>query len=397
MDNRYKSLLTQHAYLFNEEAEKIFSTSGRTELGGNHTDHNLGKVIAGSINLDTIAAVKKTDTSIVKLISEGFPEVVVDISDIEIKKEEEGSTHALVRGIAASFKTRGIDVRGFNANTTTNVLKGSGLSSSAAIEVLCATIFNNLYNNDKFDPVTLAIIGQESENIYFGKPCGLMDQIACGYGGIVQIDFENPKKPLVNPVSINFSDFGYSLVIVNTGGNHADLTPEYGAIPFEMKSIAKLFNKKVLREIDENEFYSNLKRIRQVMNNDRAILRAIHFFEENRRVDNMLTSLKARDFNNYLKLVQESGNSSAKFLQNVFCTIDTKEQGISLALAVTEKFLQGKGASRVQGGGFAGTIQSYIPLDMVDSYCTLMDSIFGENSSVILSIRPNKTGCVWEK
>ena len=397
MQERYNNLIIKHQTLFNEKADKIFSTAGRTELGGNHTDHNLGKVIAGTINLDTIAAVTPTDNSVVSLISEGFPAVTVDVSDLKIRENEKGTTNSLVRGIAASFVSRGIKIGGFNANTTTNVLKGSGLSSSAAIEVLCATIFNNLYNNDSFSPVTLAVIGQEAENNYFGKPCGLMDQIACGYGGIVHIDFAEQKKPIVTPVYVNFEDFGYSLVVVNTGGNHADLTPEYGAIPAEMKSVAALFGQKVLRKVNEDEFFDSLKTVRKKIENDRAVLRAIHFFEENHRVDDMLTALKNSDFDKYLSLVQASGNSSAKFLQNVFCSTGIKEQGISLALAVTEKFLKGRGASRVQGGGFAGTIQAYIPLGQIEEYCKIMDNIFGQNSAVILKIRPEKTGCFWQR
>ena len=393
MDQRYESLLRRHEELFGVSEDKValFSTAGRTELAGNHTDHNLGMVIAGTINLDTIAAVSLRDDSKVIVNSEGFPEVVVDITDLEIKKEEENTTHALLRGIAKAFTDRGIKIGGWQANTTTRVLKGSGLSSSAAIEVLCAEIFNNLFNDDRLEPVELAKISQYAENVYFGKPSGLMDQIGCAQGGVVGIDFRDNKNPVLTPIAIDFEKFGYDLVIVDTKGNHADLTGEYAAVPVEMKEVAAFFGKSVLREVDYEEFIDSLPRLREKIKNDRAILRAFHYFNENLRVKAMLDCLKEDDFDSYLYYVEESGNSSFKYLQNVYPAINVKEQGLSLALAVSEDFLYGEGVCRVHGGGFAGTIQAYVPRDLTEDYIEIIDSIFGPGSATVLAIRKKPT------
>ena len=393
MDQRYESLLRRHEELFGVSEDKValFSTAGRTELAGNHTDHNLGMVIAGTINLDTIAAVSLRNDSKVIVNSEGFPEVVVDITDLEIKKEEENTTHALLRGIAKAFTDRGIKIGGWQANTTTRVLKGSGLSSSAAIEVLCAEIFNNLFNEDRLEPVELAKISQYAENVYFGKPSGLMDQIGCAQGGVVGIDFRDNKNSVLTPIAIDFEKFGYDLVIVDTKGNHADLTGEYAAVPVEMKEVAAFFGKSVLREVDYEEFIDSLPRLREKIKNDRAILRAFHYFNENLRVKAMLDCLKEDDFDSYLYYVEESGNSSFKYLQNVYPVINVKEQGLSLALAVSEDFLYGEGVCRVHGGGFAGTIQAYVPKDLTEDYIELIDSIFGPGSATVLAIRKKPT------
>lgn len=393
MDQRYESLLRRHEELFGVSEDKValFSTAGRTELAGNHTDHNLGMVIAGTINLDTIAAVSLRDDSKVIVNSEGFPEVVVDITDLEIKKEEENTTHALLRGIAKAFTDRGIKIGGWQANTTTRVLKGSGLSSSAAIEVLCAEIFNNLFNEDRLEPVELAKISQYAENVYFGKPSGLMDQIGCAQGGVVGIDFRDNKNPVLTPIAIDFEKFGYDLVIVDTKGNHADLTGEYAAVPVEMKEVAAFFGKSVLREVDYEEFIDSLPLLREKIKNDRAILRAFHYFNENLRVKAMLDCLKEDDFDSYLYYVEESGNSSFKYLQNVYPAINVKEQGLSLALAVSEDFIYGEGVCRVHGGGFAGTIQAYVPKDLTEDYIELIDSIFGPGSATVLAIRKKPT------
>ena len=393
MDQRYESLLRRHEELFGVSEDKValFSTAGRTELAGNHTDHNLGMVIAGTINLDTIAAVSLRDDSKVIVNSEGFPEVVVDITDLEVKKEEENTTHALLRGIAKAFTDRGIKIGGWQANTTTRVLKGSGLSSSAAIEVLCAEIFNNLFNEDRLEPVELAKISQYAENVYFGKPSGLMDQIGCAQGGVVGIDFRDNKNPVLTPIAIDFEKFGYDLVIVDTKGNHADLTGEYAAVPVEMKEVAAFFGKSVLREVDYEEFIDSLPRLREKIKNDRAILRAFHYFNENLRVKAMLDCLKEDDFDSYLYYIEESGNSSFKYLQNVYPAINVKEQGLSIALAVSEDFLYGEGVCRVHGGGFAGTIQAYVPKDLTEDYIELIDSIFGPGSATVLAIRKKPT------
>lgn len=393
MDKRFQALLDRHKELFgrSEDETMLFSTAGRTELAGNHTDHNLGLVIAGTINLDTIAAVSLRDDSTIIVNSEGFPEVVVDISDLEVREEEKNTTQSLLRGIAKAFKDRGLKVGGWQANTTTRVLKGSGLSSSAAIEVLCAEIFNNLFNDDVLAPVELAKISQYAENVYFGKPSGLMDQIGCAQGGIVGIDFADKANPVLTPLDVNFEDYGYDLVIVDTKGNHADLTGEYAAVPAEMKQVAAYFGADCLRKVDYEEFIEKLPQLREAVSNDRAILRAIHFFDENMRVEAMLDCLKEKDIDGYLYYVEESGNSSFKYLQNVYPAINVKEQGLSLALALTEDFLSGEGACRVHGGGFAGTIQAYIPKELTDDYIDFMDSVFGEGSATVLAIRKRPT------
>lgn len=393
MDKRFQALLDRHKELFggSEDETMLFSTAGRTELAGNHTDHNLGLVIAGTINLDTIAAVSLRDDSTVIVNSEGFPEVVVDISNLEVREEEKNTTQSLLRGIAKAFKDRGLKVGGWQANTTTRVLKGSGLSSSAAIEVLCAEIFNNLFNDDVLAPVELAKISQYAENVYFGKPSGLMDQIGCAQGGIVGIDFADNANPVLTPLDVNFEDYGYDLVIVDTKGNHADLTGEYAAVPAEMKQVAAYFGADCLRKVDYEEFIEKLPQLREAVSNDRAILRAIHFFDENMRVEAMLDCLKEKDIDGYLYYVEESGNSSFKYLQNVYPAINVKEQGLSLALALTEDFLSGEGACRVHGGGFAGTIQAYIPKELTDDYIDFMDSVFGEGSATVLAIRKRPT------
>lgn len=385
---RYESLIATHEKLFGAKEETmLFSTAGRTELAGNHTDHNLGLVIAGTINLDTIAAVSRRDDSRVIVKSEGFPIVDVDIADLEIKEEEKNTTQALLRGIAAEFKNRGLKTGGWQANTTTSVLKGSGLSSSAAIEVLCAEIFNNLYNDDVLAPVELAKIGQYAENVYFGKPSGLMDQIGCAQGGITGIDFKESRNPILTPIDFDFQRFGYDLVIVDTKGNHANLTPDYAAVPLEMRSVAAFFGKSNLREVSYQDFLDNIPALRKQLQNDRALIRAYHFFNENMRVKEMLQCLKEEDIEGWFMLVEESGNSSFKYLQNVYSPSSPLEQGLSLALAISEEILSGDGASRVHGGGFAGTIQAYVPTAVRDEYISRMNAIFGEGAATILSIR----------
>jgi galactokinase len=391
---RYKNLIEKHIKSYGyslPSTPRLYSTAGRTELAGNHTDHNLGKVIAATINLDTIAIAHKTTDNLVSLESEGFPPVVLDLSDLSVIPEESGTTHALVRGIAAAFKTRGLLVGGFCAHTSTRVLKGSGLSSSAAIEVLVGTLFNDLYNRNILPPVDLAIIGKYAENVYFGKPSGLMDQIACGEGGIVGIDFAHPDKPILTPIDYSFQKAGYDLVVVDTGGNHANLTPDYAAIPKEMRSIAMLFDKDVMREVSFGEFMEALPAIRTKVANDRAVLRAYHFLSENERVTAMLKALQRDDMHEYLKLVNESGNSSFMFLQNLYSTNDLKEQGLPLALAITMRFLNGEGACRVHGGGFAGTIQVYVPKERTTDYIATIEAVFGSGSATVLAVRSMST------
>ncbi|MBC8452746.1 MAG: galactokinase [Spirochaetes bacterium] len=395
---RYAELLKRHTSLFGESAEytpRIYSIPGRTELGGNHTDHNRGCVLAAGINLDTIAAAVPSDDMVVVLDSVGFDPVIVDLSDIDLETSENktGTTESLVRGIAAAFASDGFIIGGFKANTTTDVRKGSGLSSSAAIEITIAVIFNDLYNQNRVNAITLATYSQFAENRYFGKPCGLMDQTACAYGGIVGIDFRNPKIPAITEVSYSFHANGYTLVVVDTGGNHADLTPSYTAITIEMGQIAEFFRVSYCRDISLEMLIPAIPELRLKFG-DRAVLRAYHFLKETQRAKEMTEALQKNDIKLYLKLASASGDSSFKFLQNVYPAENPKEQGLSLALSLTENFLNGDGACRVHGGGFAGTIQTFIPNDLVGSYKELMQRIFGSNSVEILTIRHKPAGRV---
>ncbi len=387
MDDRFTHLTEKHKELFGREDAAIFSAAGRTEIGGNHTDHNLGKVIGGSVNLDTIGAVTKRSDNRVIIASEGFPVVDVDISDLEVKSGEKNGTDSLVRGIAAAFRKKGMKIGGWQANTTTKVLGGSGLSSSAAIEVLIAKIFDNLYNDDDLAPIEIAKMGKYAENVYFGKPSGLLDQACCAQGGIVGIDFKDNDNPVLTPVSVSFEDYGYTMIITDTRGSHADLTGEYAAVPPEMREIAAYYGKKNLRDVDFQCFLRDAKDIREKTGNDRALLRAYHFFTENIRVDYMLQTLKEGDIDGFLGFVNESGNSSFRFLQNVYPSSSPKDQGLSLAIALSEHILQGDGAVRVHGGGFAGTIQAYVPEALVNKYISGMESLFGAGCSMRIAIR----------
>jgi galactokinase len=392
MDERFTKLVDTHSKLFKKDDVMLFSTAGRSELGGNHTDHNLGKVLACTISLDTVGAVTKTNDNVVTLISEGFPSVIVDLSNLEKVKDEENTTNSLIRGIAKAFSEKGLTIGGFNANTTTNVLKGSGLSSSAAIEILCATIFNHLFNDDKLTPVELSIISQYAENVYYGKPSGLMDQIACANGGIVEIDFKDNQNPIVTSKSLSFEDEGYALVIVDTKGDHENLTADYAAIPKEMKSVAAFYGKKCLREVSYEQFKSDIPEIRKSLKNDRAILRAIHFFNENSRVEKLVKAIDENNFNEYLSLINDCGRSSFCYLQNLYA--EPAVQGLPLALAISEGILDGTGASRVHGGGFAGTIQAYVPKNKLNKFVTEMNILFGDNSTTVLAVRQYPTCCM---
>ena len=387
IDRRFEDLLKRHEELFGKKDAAIFSAAGRTEIAGNHTDHNLGKVIGGTINLDTIGAVSRRSDNKVIINSEGFPVVEVDISDLEPKEAEKNDTAALVRGIAEGFMRRGLTIGGWEANTTTRVLGGSGLSSSAAIEVLIAEIFNNFYNEDVLEPIELAKIGQFAENVYYGKPSGLLDQACCAQGGIVGIDFKDSGNPVLTPLDVDFSSYGYTMIITNTHGSHADLTGEYAAVPPEMREIAAFYGKKNLREVEFSDFLRDMAEIRKKVQNDRALLRAYHFFTENKRVDLMLQELKDGDIDTFLYLVEESGNSSFRFLQNVYPSSSPANQGLSLAIALSEEILRGDGASRVHGGGFAGTIQAYVPDNLIDRYISGMEGLFGKGCTTKIAIR----------
>ncbi|MDR0709614.1 MAG: galactokinase [Spirochaetaceae bacterium] len=382
---------------------RFFSAPGRTELGGNHTDHNQGKVLAASIQLDAVAAAAKREDGLVIFRSTGYPDVVVDLFrdggsfNLEVNPAEKGSTEALIRGIAAEFAAQGTKIGGFSANADSTVLAGSGLSSSAAAEVLIAKIFDCLYGDGKRSALDLAKIGQKAENNYFGKPCGLEDQIAGAYGGAVAIDFQNIAEPVVSPVRFDLYALGYALCVVNTGGSHVDLTDDYAAIPAEMKAVAAFLGKKVLRECYKGQVMEKAAEIRKQIG-DRAILRALHFFSENNRVADMKESLEKTNslfdpyerqgaLGRYLALVNESGNSSWELLQNIYAPANPTEQGVSLALAVSRAFLGNLGAVRVHGGGFAGTIQAYVPLSSLESYLGEIEPIFGKGTVTVLRIR----------
>ena len=365
---------------------RLFSASGRTELGGNHTDHNCGCVLAAGVSLDVIAAVRPTDDGIITVTSEGFGVDRIDTSDLEIKQDELGSSAALIRGVAAGFARRGLNIGGFTAYSTSNVLKGSGLSSSAAFEVLIGAILNGLYNAHSVSDIEIAKISQYAENVYFGKPSGLMDQMACSVGGVISVDFESEADPKVQSLKLDLESSGYSLCIVDTKGDHADLTPDYAAIPSEMKAVAGVFGKRVLRQVDRKEFESRGAEVRKLCG-DRAYLRALHFYDENRRVELEAEAIARGDTEAYLKLVNESGMSSLCWLQNIFPCSQPQNQGLSVGLYAAKKVLGDRGACRVHGGGFAGTIQAYVPFGLVDSFKAEMEGLFGEGSCHILGIR----------
>jgi len=384
---RYVDALTCFERIYGEKEVEIYSAPGRTEVGGNHTDHQNGKVLAGSINLDALAIVSKRSDLQVRIKSEGYPEIKVDLSDLEPAKKEYGTTHALIRGVANGMKSRGYEIGGFEAYVTSEVLTGSGLSSSAAYEVLIGNILSGLYNDCKLNPVLIAQIGQESENVYFGKPCGLMDQMACSVGGLINIDFEDKKNPKVKKVDVDFNRFGYSLCIVDTRGSHADLTDDYAAIPAEMKKVAVYFGKELLHQVKKDEFFAKLPEIRKAAG-DRAVLRAMHWFMENDRVIKQVAALEMGDIEEFKKLIKESGDSSYKYLQNVFAVKKPQEQGVSIALAISDMALEGKGVSRVHGGGFAGTIQAFVQNEHVYTYKERMEAVLGEGTCYVLNIRP---------
>ncbi len=365
----------------------IFSASGRTEVGGNHTDHNRGKVLAAAVGLDVIAFVVPTDDGIITVKSEGFPQDTVDTADLSVKEEDKNTSAALIRGVADGLKKDGFNIGGFKAYTTSNVLKGSGISSSAAFEVLIGTILSHLYNDGKVTAVKIAQIAQYAENAHFGKPSGLMDQMASSVGGFIEIDFADTANPVIDAIGYNFAESGHSLCIVDTKGSHANLTPEYAAIPVEMKSVAQFFGKNELRDITREQLWENVAEVRKACG-DRAVSRALHFFDENERVDREAEALRHGNLDAFLNEVKASGNSSFKYLQNIFATIDPKEQGVVLGLYTAERVLNGRGACRVHGGGFAGTIQAFVPNDLLDKFVTEMEHLFGEGSCYNLYISP---------
>lgn len=386
--SRYMRVLNTFAELFGEQNEiGFFSAPGRSEVGGNHTDHNHGKVLAAAINLDAIAAVAKNGKDIIRLKSEGYDMDMVDITDLTPKTSEYSKSKALIRGVCAGFVARGYEIGGFDAATANDVVSGSGLSSSASFEVLVGTILNHLYNDGKVTPVEIAQIAQYAENEFFGKPCGLLDQMTCSVGGFVFMDFNDPSKPVIKPVKFEFESCGHALCIINTGGSHSDLTDEYAAVKNEMISVAQRLGHDYLREVDEAQFLNSIDLMRGVVG-DRAILRAKHFFSENARVDKEVNALENKEFGEFKKLVVKSGQSSYMYNQNVFSVKDPISQPVSLGLCLCEELLEGKGAWRVHGGGFAGTIQAFVPIDMLKDFKHRMELVFGEGNCYVLSIRP---------
>ena len=383
---RYVKAMEEFIKLYGETEVEVYSAPGRSEVGGNHTDHQHGMVLATSINLDAIAIVSKNEDSTIRLVSEGYKMIVLDSDDLKKKDSEEETSKGLIRGVLAGLKSRGYKVGGFNAYVTSDVLIGAGLSSSAAFETVIGTIISGLYNNMVISMVEIAQVGQYAENIYFGKPCGLMDQTACAVGGLIHIDFANPSKPIVNKVNVDFETYHHSLCIVDTKGSHSDLTDDYAQIPSEMKAVAGFFGKEFLRDVDYKEFFSHIAEIREKAG-DRAVLRAIHFFFEDERVAKQVEALNNGEFKEFLRLVKESGNSSFKYLQNIYTTKNVKDQSMSLALAVSESVLGSHGVSRVHGGGFAGTIQAFVEDDFVDTYREALDSVYGKGSCHVLKVR----------
>lgn len=385
---RYAQIAQSFSQTFENENEICFySAPGRTEIGGNHTDHNHGRVLAAAVNLDVVAAAAANGDNTVRLKSEGFDGTdVIDLSDLSLKEEEKGTSAALVRGVCSRMAELGYKVGGFDAFTASRVLKGSGLSSSAAFEVLVVAILSHLYNEGSVDAVTAAKISQYAENVYFGKPCGLMDQMASSVGGFSAIDFNDPLQPVIEKIDFDLAKVSHALCIVDTGGNHADLTPDYAAIPQEMKAVASLFGKEFLRDVDKDEFMRKLRDVRAAVG-DRAALRALHFFADNERVEEQAEALKNGNFETFKDLSIQSGRSSFMYLQNVFSSKHVAEQGLSLALALSEGILQGWGSWRVHGGGFAGTIQAFVPYDLLEPYKSEMEAVFGAGSCHVLSIR----------
>ncbi len=387
---RFLDVLEAFKELFDKDEKRdvaLFSAPGRTEIGGNHTDHNHGLVLAGGISLDAIAVAAKNDEGIIRIKSAGYPMDTVSCSELDVKENETGKSQSIIRGIVARFKALGYNVGGFDATTASQVLSGSGLSSSAAFEVLVCTMLNYLYNDGKVDPVEIAKISQYSENVYFGKPCGLLDQMACSVGGFVKIDFADTSKPVIEKIDFDFGKSGYSLCIVDTKGSHSDLTDEYAAVRSEMEAVASFFGKDVLREVEKKDVLANAGALAEKFG-ERAVLRALHFYGENEKVLLQADALSKGDFKAFMELIIASGRSSYMYNQNVYTCKAPKNQPLSLALAVSEQILSGKGAWRVHGGGFAGTIQAFVPNDMIEEYTGAMKKIFGDDACYVLAIRP---------
>lgn len=384
---RFISLYEKYIDLFNDKNDlKMFSAPGRTEICGNHTDHQKGKVIAASVNLDIIAISGKNKSDIVRIKSDGYEIDEVSINDLEMKVDEKNTSKAIIKGILFGFKKMGYKIGGFDAYTSSNVLKGSGLSSSAAFEILIATIINNFFNSSSLDELEISEIGKYAENNYYGKPCGLMDQMASAYGGTIFIDFSHEKYPLVKKIDLNLSNQKFKLCIIDCGGSHENLTNEYSDIINEMKMISIFFKKEFLSQVTEVDFFNNINKLREETN-DRAVLRAMHFYEENKRVNSVLRYIEKNNFSDFLNVIKKSGYSSYMYLQNVYTSNDIYNQAISIGLALCDKFLDKKGSYRVHGGGFAGTIQAFVPENIVLSFKENIEKVYGKNKCYILDIR----------
>ncbi len=390
---RYTQLVKEHENLFHASEQPLYmiSAPGRTEIIGNHTDHNNGRVLAAAVNLDCLSCVSKRDDLHVRIQSAGYPGIELSLDDLAIHPEEEGTSAALVRGVAKGMKDRGFTLGGLDASLTSDVLGGSGLSSSAAYEVMVCTIIDALYNGFTVDAITRAQIAQYAENVYFGKPSGLMDQMASSVGGLVTIDFKD--DPQVTPLFYNFQEAGFSLIVVNTGGSHDNLTAEYAAIRTEMQGVAQMLGHQVLRQIRPEELRKNMIPLRQELG-ERAILRAMHFVDENKRVKDMVQAIREKDLNAMFENIIASGESSWMLLQNLY-PAGSKQQPLALALAVASRLLRGKGAWRVHGGGFAGTTLNFVPNDMVDDFVSAMEGIFGSHACFVLDVRPEGAALVF--
>ena len=387
MSLRTQELIAEFHSLFGSTEPRIWSAPGRTEIGGNHTDHQHGKVLAASVDMDMLAAAAPNGENLVRVKSEGYELFTLSLDTLTPVEGEQGRTAALVRGICAGAVERGFAVGGFDACITSNVLQGSGLSSSAAFEVLIGAVVNGLFCGDALKATDLAIMGQKAENLFFGKPCGLMDQMASAWGGIIAIDFADPASPVVTPVPFDFASAGHCLCMIDLKADHADLTAEYAAIPGELGAVSRFFGKRVLREVDEEAFFAALPELRRCVG-DRAVLRAVHIFQENRRVERIVDALRSGDFDAFLALVRQSGRSSWVYLQNVVVAGSTTEQSAAVALALCERILGERGAFRIHGGGFGGTVQAFVPNDLLDSFRAGVEAVFGPGSCRVMHIRP---------
>ena len=386
---RYVDVIDSFVDIFGEADDiALFSAPGRTEIGGNHTDHQHGRVLAGSVNIDIIAAARPNGSNTVRIQSRNYKMDVIDLDDLEIHEEQYDKAIALIRGVIKRFTDIGVEVKGFDAYTISNVPKGSGVSSSAAFEVLVGTIINGLFANSSVSPVEIAKFGQYAENVYYNKPSGLMDQMASSVGGVVAIDFNSTENPIIEQVNLDLTKEGHALCIIDSGADHADLTDEYATIPADMKSVAACFGKEYLREVDEKEFTANIAKVRESLNNDRAVLRAIHFFRDNQCALDETNALKDGKFDEFLRLNRQSGRSSYMYLQNVYASSMPKAQAVSVTLAMCDELLGNRGSYRVHGGGFAGTVQAFVPFDMLDDFKKGIENMLGEGMCHVLSIRP---------